>query len=161
MAFKILADGPISPALSRYCKEPNLDPFVDSSTWADDERTVVPDTAPWHFIDIPRGAPESEHGAILPSRHRLRHQPRWLNQLAILRDPHATAQARADALRYIIHFVGDIHQPLHDTTNNDRGGNCVPVAFFDHAPRETNPTFRKAILRISTKSGTSKSSNDS
>ena len=39
MAFKILADGPINPALSRYCKEPNLDPFVDSSTWADDERT--------------------------------------------------------------------------------------------------------------------------
>ena len=57
--LKILADGPISPTLSRYCKEPGLDSFVDSSTWADDERTVVPDTAPWHFIDIPRGAPES------------------------------------------------------------------------------------------------------
>jgi hypothetical protein len=34
--------------------------------------------------------------------------------------------------------VGDIHQPLHDATNSDRGGNCVPVAFFRHAPRETN-----------------------
>ena len=82
------------------------------------------------------------------------------SQLVILRDPTATPQARADALRYIIHFVGDIHQPLHDTTNNDRGGNCVPVAFFGHAPRETNPTS-ETILRISTKSGTSKSSNDS
>jgi hypothetical protein len=30
---------------------------------------------------------------------------------------------------------------LHDTTNNDRGGNCVPVAFFDHATKETNPTY--------------------
>jgi hypothetical protein len=36
---------------------------------------------------------------------------------------------------------GDIHQPLHDTTNNDRGGKCVPVAFFDHAPKETNPAY--------------------
>ncbi len=66
MAFKILADGPISPTLSRYCKEPDLDAFVDSSTWADDERTVLPDTAPWHFIDIPRGARESTISEYCP-----------------------------------------------------------------------------------------------
>src|SRR5271154_6642055 len=67
MAFKILADGPTSPTLSRYCKEPGLDAFVDSSTWADDERTVLPDTAPRHFIDIPRGARESSISAYCPS----------------------------------------------------------------------------------------------
>lgn len=61
------------------------------------------------------------------------------DQLAVLRNTSASAQARADALRYVIHFVGDLHQPLHTTTNDDRGGNCVPVAFFDHAPVETNP----------------------
>ncbi len=139
MAFKILAAGPVSATLSRYCKEPDLDAFVDSSTWADDERTVLPDTAPWHFIDIPRGASESNIAKYCPSATGCVISA--LNdQLAILRDANATAQARAGALRYIIHFVGDIHQPLHDTTNNDRGGNCVPVAFFDRAPHETNPT---------------------
>jgi S1/P1 Nuclease len=35
--------------------------------------------------------------------------------------------------------VGDLHQPLHTTTNDDRGGNCVPVAFFGREPEETNP----------------------
>jgi len=140
MAFKILADGPISATLSRYCKEPGLDAFVDSSTWADDERTVLPDTAPWHFIDIPRGVSESDIAKYCPSATGCV-TAALASQLVILRDSNATAQARADALRFIIHFVGDIHQPLHDTTNNDRGGNCVPVAFFDHATKETNPTY--------------------
>jgi hypothetical protein len=36
-------------------------------------------------------------------------------------------------------LVGDIHQPLHDEDNSDEGGNCVPVAFEDEAPRLTNP----------------------
>src|SRR5207302_4882870 len=50
----------------------------------------------------------------------------------------ADAKARADALRYVIHFVGDIHQPLHDEDNSDQGGNCVPVEFEDEAARVTN-----------------------
>jgi hypothetical protein len=112
---------------------------VDSSTWADDERTVVSDTAPWHFIDIPRGARKSEMAQYCPPATGCV-TTALANQVAILRDPHATAQARADALRFAIHLVGDIHQPLHTTTNNDRGGNCVPVAFFERAPKETNPT---------------------
>jgi S1/P1 Nuclease len=139
MALQILGDGPISPTLSRYCKEPGLDPFVDSSTWADDERTILPDTAPWHFIDIPRGAPESDIAKYCPPATGCVTSA-LTNQLAILRDPGTTPQARADALRYIIHFVGDIHQPLHTTDNNDHGGNCVPVAFFGKMPQERNPT---------------------
>ncbi len=140
MAFKILADGPISPTLSRYCKEPGLDAFVDSSTWPDDIRTIRPDATPWHFIDIPRGASESDIAKYCPPPAGCITNA-LADQLVILRNPSATAQARADALRFIIHFVGDIHQPLHDSTNNDRGGNCIPVAFFDHATKETNPTF--------------------
>ncbi len=140
LALRILADGPISATLSRYCKEPGLDAFVDSSTWADDERTVMPETGPWHFIDIPRGARESSINEYCPPATGCI-TAALASQIAILRDSIATPQARADALRFVIHFVGDIHQPLHDTTNNDRGGNCVPVAFFDRAPKETNPTF--------------------
>jgi hypothetical protein len=139
MAFKILADSPISPTLARYCKEQGLDPFVDSSTWADDERNVLPETGPWHFIDIPRGAPENSISEYCPPATGCVTSA-LATQLGILRDSGVTEQARADALRFVIHFVGDIHQPLHDTTNNDRGGNCVPVAFFDRAPRETNAT---------------------
>jgi hypothetical protein len=60
-------------------------------------------------------------------------------QLAVLRSSDATPQKRGDALRFVIHFAGDIHQPMHGTTNNDQGGNCVPVAFFDMPPQLRTP----------------------
>jgi hypothetical protein len=62
-------------------------------------------------------------------------------QMEVLRDGGNAARVRADALRFIIHFVGDLHQPLHCITNNDEGGNCVPVDFFGDVPVEKNPRF--------------------
>src|ERR1700732_107170 len=55
MAKKILADGPIDPSLSRYCKQGGADPMADASTWPDDIRGIRPEASPWHYIDIPRG----------------------------------------------------------------------------------------------------------
>jgi hypothetical protein len=126
-ALKILAASPIDPSLPRYCQPRASDPFADASTWADDIRQVRPKTGPWHFIDIPRGA----HRGSLALE----------SQIRVLKDPRASAKDRADALRFVIHFVGDMHQPLHDVTNDDLGGNCVPVEFFGRQPRETNPKY--------------------
>jgi hypothetical protein len=39
-------------------------------------------------------------------------------------------------LKYVLHFVGDIHQPLHAADNHDRGGNCVSLALG--GPRNQN-----------------------
>ncbi len=138
-ALKILAASPIDPTLSRYCQPVSKDPFADASTWADDYRSQYPETGPWHFIDIPRGA---HQGSLAPyCRPATGCVVSALEaQLRILKNPKSSAAARADALRFIIHFVGDIHQPLHDTTNNDEGGNCVPVEFFGERPKETDAT---------------------
>ncbi len=138
MVFTILANAPISPSLPRSCRAEGLDAFADSSTWADDERNILPDTAAWHFIDIPRGAPRGDLTPYCRGNHTCI-TTALADQLRILSSPRATPLARADALRFLIHLVGDIHQPLHTTTNNDHGGNCVPVTFFDRAPREINP----------------------
>lgn len=136
-ALKILAASPIDSSLPRYCRPHSTDAFADASTWADDLRSLRPDTARWHFIDIPldvhrgnlaRYCPPAA-GCVVSALEA---------QLRLLKDPHASATARADALRFVIHFVGDIHQPLHDVTNNDLGGNCVPVEFFGERPRETS-----------------------
>jgi S1/P1 Nuclease len=132
MVLRILAASPVDPTLARYCPLTG-DPIADSSTWADDERKVRPETGPWHFIDIPRGASAADLSKFCPAATSCV-TASLADQLRILRDPNATAQARADALRFLIHFVGDIHQPLHAITNNDLGGNCVPVDFFGHAP---------------------------
>src|SRR5260370_3078091 len=52
----LLTANPIDPQLKRFCGDIGLDPIVDAATWADDQRTKEPATAPWHFIDISLGA---------------------------------------------------------------------------------------------------------
>ncbi|MGH9687224.1 MAG: S1/P1 nuclease [Candidatus Acidiferrales bacterium] len=136
-ALKILAASPIDPSLTRYCRPRSTDPFADASTWADDVRSVRPDTARWHFIDIPRDAHRGNLAKYCPPATGCVVSALEA-QVRVLKNPRASAAARADALRFVIHFVGDIHQPLHDVTNNDLGGNCVPVEFFGERPRETS-----------------------
>jgi hypothetical protein len=138
MAKKILADGPIDPSLSRYCKEGGADPLADASTWPDDIRGIRPEASPWHYIDIPRGATSRDVAKYCDAKEGCVTRA-ITEQLAILRSADADPQKRGDALRFVIHFVGDLHQPLHAITNNDQGGNCVPVAFFDALPQLRNP----------------------
>lgn len=140
MVAKILADAPIDPNLSRYCKEGGIDAMADASTWPDDIRSQRPETSPWHYIDIPLGA------ALDTANHNLEKfcQKEGCvisairESLKTLRSPEASASEKADALRFLIHFVGDLHQPLHAVSNNDLGGNCIPVAFFDELPQLRN-----------------------
>src|SRR5579864_490821 len=109
---QILKDSPIDPALSRYCKETGLSPMAEASTWADDFRSVHPETGGWHFIDIPGDATQKDAPAACPEKDGC--LPKALQaQWEILRAPGSTPQQLADALRFVIHFLGDIHQPMH------------------------------------------------
>jgi S1/P1 Nuclease len=49
--------------------------------------------------------------------------------VAILGDRHAPEAARAQALKFVVHFVGDVHQPLHAGNRDDKGGNDFQVRF--------------------------------
>ena len=138
MVMQILRDGPIDPSLSRYCKEGGADPMADASTWADDIRPLRPEAAPWHYIDIPLGTSHREIAKFCPLPESCVTQA-ITDEIALLRSPGIDPQKKADALRFLIHFVGDLHQPLHATSNSDQGGNCVPVAFFDALPQLRNP----------------------
>ena len=42
--------------------------------------------------------------------------------LSVVKDPSADKPKKAEALKFVIHFVGDPHQPLHDEDNSDKGG---------------------------------------
>jgi hypothetical protein len=131
--FHLLLANPIDAQVGRYCGSAVADPMGDASTWADDVRGERKN-GPWHYIDIPRGASRGplegfcgKEGCVVSA---------LVEQLAILKDKGASGPQRADAVRYIIHFVGDLHQPLHSTTNADQGGNCVPVKYFRRTPHE-------------------------
>ena len=99
--------------------------MVEVSTWADEIRRARPNTAPWHFVDIPVGSAGYD-----PSRD-CRNDRCIVAQIereeTILADRQLAPPVRAEALRFLIHFVGDIHQPLHAADNRDRGGNGVHV----------------------------------
>jgi len=135
---KLLSENPIDPKLRRYCGETTRDPFADGSTWPDDIRGEVKNGA-WHYIDIPRGAPRGPIDAYCGNEGCI--TKALSEQLAILKDKAADPRKRADALRYIVHFVGDLHMPLHATTNNDEGGNCVPVRYFRRQPHASRNSF--------------------
>jgi hypothetical protein len=145
MVNQILTDNPIDPTLDRFCKPIATDPIEDASTWADDYRKTHPETGGWHFIDIPRGAAK---GAYVCDPVKSCITLALAEQIKILQDSASDPAARANALRFIIHFAGDIHQPLHCSTNNDRGGNCVPITFFGQEPLETDQTTATYQLNL-------------
>jgi hypothetical protein len=131
----VLAASPIDPAIRPFCTPLPLDPIADAATWADDNRTLDPTTAGWHFINFPLaiGKNTSNYKKYCPMGNCVID--------AIVAQYHtltttADAKLKGNALRYIIHFVGDLHQPLHTTTNGDRGGNCIPVTYFNDPPQE-------------------------
>lgn len=134
----LLKENPIDPQLKRYCGPFPASVLADSATWPDDVRNTLKN-GPWHYIDIPRGAPRApltsfcgDSGCVTQA---------IAEQVAILKNLQADPRKRADAARYVIHFVGDLHMPLHATTNNDEGGNCVPVRFFRRNPHAHNHSY--------------------
>jgi len=131
----LLKENPIDPQLKRYCGSAVNDPMGDAATWADDIRGERRN-GPWHYIDIPRGTARGD-GKLDPYCGKEGCVNEALAaQIAILKNKSAEPAKRAEALRYVIHFVGDLHQPLHSTTNDDEGGNCVPLKYFRRKPRE-------------------------
>jgi hypothetical protein len=82
----------------------------EASVWADEYRHDHRQTGPWHYIDIPLAdsridlARECANGDCVIAKTE--------QFLAVLNDPSADANAKARALRFVIHFVGDLHQPL-------------------------------------------------
>jgi nuclease S1 len=125
----LLSGTPIDPALKRFCAPTSLGPMADVSTWADDFRDKDPTTGPWHFLDIPLIADSKpgasdfcDQGCVTKAID---------DQLKVLRSPDAKREDKVNALMFVIHFMGDMHQPLHVVSNNDRGANCVPAAFFE------------------------------
>ena len=81
-------------------------------------------SAPWHYVNVPDGVPieqasGGERGDILQAIGRFS---------AELADESLPAGQRAEALRFLAHFVADVHQPLHVGRADDRGGNDIAVS---------------------------------
>jgi len=104
--------------------------MAQASTYADEIRLLRPDTARWHFVDMPgsasayvaaRDCAETKQGdCAVAAVERFE---------KVLADANARPEEKAEALKFLIHLVGDLSQPLH-CYGDDEGGNLVRVTFF-------------------------------
>jgi hypothetical protein len=105
--------------------------LADASLWADDNVKRLPKTAPWHYVDVPLDEPRYDakfsgdvaaKGCVVEKINEFR---------VVLKDKSKRAEERRFALRFLIHCVEDLHQPLHVGDNHDKGGNQTQVQWFD------------------------------
>ena len=96
------------------------------STWADETRAAG--TAPWHYVNFPHGGVCSYDAASLcAGGHCV--VGAIERQVAVLASA-SPDEERLRALKYVVHFVGDVHQPLHAGYADDKGGNSYQLQAF-------------------------------
>jgi hypothetical protein len=98
------------------------------ANWADLVRRDREETAPWHYVDIPYEMSgfdlerDGKNGNNIVTK---------LQEFAnVLNDRTAPREQRIEALKFVVHFMGDLHQPMHCVERNgDKGGNFRLVFF--------------------------------
>lgn len=100
--------------------------FVTAACWMDDIRSdkTVNVWSSWHYVDIEHT--DAADPAVVPPPPNVI----WAieQNLQTLKDPKATDEQQRLAITMLLHFVGDIHQPLHCTDWNDKGGNTYHIS---------------------------------
>jgi hypothetical protein len=100
------------------------------SSWADGYRAVHPVTAGWHFVDIPLNSSNYDDArdcSPSPRGDCIVHE--IARNMHALKDHTLPDHQRLEALKFLVHFVGDINQPLH-TVAELTGYNDMTVCYF-------------------------------
>ena len=136
-----IAERHLSPAAAREVRvllQGEPDPTLAGvATWADDLRQANPErfkaTSRWHYIDTddagchfdpPKDCPDGQCVVAAIEAQR-----------AVLADRSRPLAERRDALKFLVHLVGDVHQPMHASNHSDKGGNDYQVSLrTDLAP---------------------------
>jgi len=125
-----IAEGLMTPAAKARLAATLMpgETLEELATWADEIRRTRKETEEWHYVDIPltsagldmkRDCPKGNCVVAKISDFR----EAWVNASL-------SAESRREALLFLVHFVGDLHQPLHCEDDGDRGGNDVRVQFL-------------------------------
>jgi len=102
----LIAEKNMTPtALARAQAILGGDSLADVASWADDYRRDHPETGPWHYIDIPLADSKIDMARECPDGQCVIAQTEHF--LSVLKDPTAGRAAKAEALRFVVHFLGD------------------------------------------------------
>ncbi|HUB59831.1 MAG TPA: S1/P1 nuclease [Puia sp.] len=105
--------------------------LAEISTWPDEVRSqpAYRNTATWHYINLPLGLSFTEFEAKVKGMTRENVYSALLRQEQILGSTASTRPQKVEALKYIVHFVGDLHQPMHVSREEDKGGNTIQLNY--------------------------------
>ena len=105
--------------------------LAEISTYADEMRSS-PDvfwkktSKPWHYVTVPNGTTYEDIGSPKEGDAYFA----LAKYSKIVSDATSTKSEKALAVKFIVHLIADLHQPLHVGSGEDRGGNRVSVKFF-------------------------------
>jgi hypothetical protein len=119
LAFRELDDTARQRVIALIRQDQEFTTFRASCNWADRPRQRASE----HFVNLPRDAtglddrecPLAEECVVSAIK----------DDFAVLASPNATDEEKLWALKFLGHWVGDIHQPLHAASRDDRGGNHI------------------------------------
>jgi S1/P1 Nuclease len=119
LAFRELDDIARQRVIALIQQDQEFTTFRASCNWADRPRQRATE----HFVNLPRDAtglddiecPLAEECVVSAIK----------DDFAVLASPNATDEEKLAALKLLGHWVGDIHQPLHAASRDDRGGNHI------------------------------------
>jgi hypothetical protein len=110
--------------------------LADVASWADDYRQDHPETARWHYVNIPGAQRSYDRNRDCPRPDR-DSESRWRDCVVdrilyfedVLKSPATDKKQKTMALKFLVHLIGDIHQPFH-AIGEARGGNDIRVVFL-------------------------------
>ena len=114
--------------------------LADVAVWADQYLEGNNQTSFWHYVNIPVDATKYDRDRDCPTQPGIAagaRGDRWrdcvvdriLYNQERLANPSLDRSDRAIALKFLVHFIGDLHQPFH-ALGVERGGNGIPVSVF-------------------------------
>ena len=123
-----LAQGQLTPAAQQQVaillKGEPTPTLAGVASWADELRSADPDlgkkSSKWHYVDLDPNRCEYEPQLMCPDGDCV--IAAIEAQRKILADTTQAPEARRDALKFLVHFIGDVHQPLHAGSRQDADG---------------------------------------
>jgi hypothetical protein len=105
--------------------------LADVAPWADEVRNQ-PEfraTGSWHFLNLPLGLSYSEFQKTVEGMTQENIYSALLKQERVIADKGSSREKKVEALKFIVHFVGDLHQPMHVSREVDKGGNTIQLNY--------------------------------
>lgn len=105
--------------------------ITEIASWADEVRNQpeYKNTAPWHFLNLPLGLDRAAFEKAVKGQSQENVYTAILAQEKILSNGAASREQKMIALKFLVHFIGDAHQPMHISRAEDKGGNTIQLQY--------------------------------